>query len=253
MYTLFITGTAGSGKSTLTGSFNEWLRDQEQSAITVNMDPAATVLPYEPDVDVREIVDYERIMVTRRLGPNAALIASVREVARHIEELREEVNSFNVDYVLVDTPGQLELFAFRKEGKIIVKNLTEGSKAMLFLLDPMFCVNPKNFAASIFLSVSIYLSFGIPLIIALSKIDAVPKKYINRILRWAESDEAFLIDLENRLKGAQMLLARDVARAAFDVSSFAPIIPVSALNMSGLVELHGALTRIFSEGELELR
>jgi len=81
----------------------------------------------------------------------------------------------------------------------------------------------------------------------------VPKKYINRILRWAESDEAFLIDLENRLKGAQMLLARDVAKAVFDVSSFVPIIPVSALNMSGLVELHGALTRIFSEGELELR
>ncbi|MEM2910715.1 MAG: ATP/GTP-binding protein [Nitrososphaerota archaeon] len=253
MYTLFITGTAGSGKSTLTGSLNEWLRDQEQSTITVNLDPAVTVLPYEPDVDVRDVVDYERIMVTRRLGPNAALIASIREVARHIEGLREEVNSFNVDYALVDTPGQLELFAFRKEGKIIARNLTDGSKAMLFLLDPMFCVNPKNFAASIFLSVSIYLSFGIPLLMALSKVDAVPKRYVSRILRWAESDEAFLVDLETKLKGAQMLLARDVAKAVFDVSAFIPIIPVSALNMSGLVELHSALTRIFSEGELELR
>lgn len=253
MYVVFITGTAGSGKSTLTSSFNEWLRDQEQSTITVNLDPAATVLPYEPDVDVREIVDYERIKVERRLGPNAALIASVREVVRNIEELREEIKSLNVDYVLIDTPGQLELFAFRKEGRIIAKNICDAPSVMIFLLDPMFCINPKNFAACLFLASSIYISFGMPMVMVLSKVDAVPKKYVNRIMRWVESDEAFIVDLESRLQGSQMLLARDVARAVYDISSFIPIVPVSALNMTGFVELHATLTRIFSEGELELR
>lgn len=253
MYAVFITGTAGSGKSTLTSSLNEWLRDQEQSTITVNLDPAATVLPYEPDVDTRDMVDYERIKVERRLGPNAALIASIREVARHIEEIRDEIKSFNVEYVIIDTPGQLELFAFRKEGKIIAKNIYNGPKAMIFLLDPIFCINPKNFAACIFLASSIYLSFGMPMLMVLSKIDAVPRKYVNRIMRWVESDEAFIVDLEARLQGPQLMLARDVARAVYDISTFIPIVPVSALNMEGLVELHALLTRVFSEGELELR
>ncbi|MEM4586098.1 MAG: ATP/GTP-binding protein, partial [Candidatus Caldarchaeum sp.] len=81
---IFVVGTAGSGKSSLTGVFSEWLRDHEQSTATVNLDPAALSLPYDPDVDVREFVDYERIMSTRNLGPNGALIASVREVARNI-------------------------------------------------------------------------------------------------------------------------------------------------------------------------
>ncbi|MEM2991134.1 MAG: ATP/GTP-binding protein, partial [Halobacteria archaeon] len=85
MRTIFIVGTAGSGKSTFTASFSEWLKDNEQTVATVNLDPAAISLPYEPDIDVRDIVDYERIMATRGLGPNAALIASVREVAKNIE------------------------------------------------------------------------------------------------------------------------------------------------------------------------
>ncbi|MEM3141107.1 MAG: ATP/GTP-binding protein, partial [Nitrososphaerota archaeon] len=108
MYTIFITGTAGSGKSTLTGAFSDWLRSQEQSTLIVNLDPAAISTPYEADIDIREMVDYERIMTTRKLGPNAALIASIREVVRHVEELVEEIDSHEVDYVLVDTPGQLE-------------------------------------------------------------------------------------------------------------------------------------------------
>jgi GTPase SAR1 family protein len=84
MNVAFVVGTAGSGKSSLTGVFSEWLRDHEQMTATVNLDPAAIALPYEPDLDVREYVDYERVMATKNLGPNGALIASVREVARNI-------------------------------------------------------------------------------------------------------------------------------------------------------------------------
>ncbi|NIQ79493.1 MAG: GTPase, partial [Anaerolineae bacterium] len=84
----FVLGTAGSGKSTLTAALHEWLRDEGQSSMTVNLDPAAVALPYDPDVDIRESVDYDRVMAQMGLGPNAALVRSVREVARNIEDLR---------------------------------------------------------------------------------------------------------------------------------------------------------------------
>ena len=254
MYTVFIVGTAGSGKSTLTSSFSDWLKEQEQSTLLVNLDPAAHSLPYEPDVDVRDYVDYERIMVSRRLGPNAALIASIREVARYIEELREDVNSFNPDFVIVDTPGQLELFAFRREGLILAENIgVRGRKTMLFILDPIFCTNVRNFVASTFLASSIYLSFGLPMIQVLNKIDAVPRRDIERIEGWSESMDSLLVDLEDKLKGGLMVFSREVAQAVYDIVSNIPIIPVSSITMEGFPELHATLTRIVSEGELELR
>jgi len=253
MYTIFITGTAGSGKSTLTGAFSDWLRSQEQTTLLVNLDPAALTLPYEPDVDVREMVDYERIMTTRRLGPNAALIATLREVARHIEELAEEVNSHDVDFVIVDTPGQLELFAYRKEGRIFTRYIGDCRKVMLFLLDPMFCAVTRNFVASMFLASSIYLTFQLPMIQILNKIDAVPKKYIDRIERWSESLESLIVDIENKSKKVLMHLSREIAQAVYDIVSSIPIVPVSSITMEGFTELHAVLTRVVSEGEVELR
>jgi len=253
-YTLFIVGTAGSGKSTLTSAFSDWLRAQEQTTLLVNLDPAAQMLPYEPDVDIRDFVDYERIMSTRRLGPNAALIASIREVTRYIEELREEIQSFTPDFVLVDTPGQLELFAFRREGLIMAENIgTKERKSMIFVLDPMFCTSAKNFVSSMFLSASIYFTFGLPMIHALNKIDAISKEQVEKIEGWCESFDSLLIDLENTMKGGLMILSREVAQAVHDIIISMPIIPVSSLTMEGFSDLHAAITRFLSEGELELR
>ncbi|RLG12103.1 MAG: GTPase [Thaumarchaeota archaeon] len=254
MNAVFIVGTAGSGKSTLTSAYSDWLRSQDWSTLLVNLDPAAQLLPYEPDVDVREFVDYERIMATRRLGPNAALIASIREVAKHAEELKEEVRSYNPDYVLVDTPGQLELFAFRREGLILAENIGfKDRKVMIFVLDPMFCTLVKNFVSSMFLSASIYFSFGIPMVHALNKIDAVPREEVERIEGWCSSFDSLLLDLENMTRGRLMLFSREIAEALQDIIASMPLIPVSSTTMEGLPELHAALTRFLLEEDLELR
>ncbi len=254
MNTVFIVGTAGSGKSTLTSAFSDWLRSQDRSTILVNLDPAAQVLPYEPDVDIRDLVDYERIMATKKLGPNAALIASIREVARHVEELREEVKSYNPDYVLVDTPGQLELFAFRQEGLILAENIgLKNRKAMIFVLDPMFCTTVKNFVSSMFLSASVHFSFNIPLIHALNKIDAISREEVEKIEGWSESFDSLLLDLENVTKGRLTVFSREIAEALHDMIASMPIVPVSSVTMEGLTELHATLTRFLLEEDLELR
>ena len=254
MNTIFVVGTAGAGKTALTGAFSEWLRDQEQIVATINLDPAVLSLPYEPDIDVREIVDYERVMATKNLGPNGALIHSIREIARNIEELKEAVSDIKADWVIIDTPGQLEIFAFRKEGRIIAKNLAPtGRNIMLFLIDPMFCANPRNFASSLFLSASVQLILNMPAIQVITKIDAVPKKYIKRILNWHESEEAFEVAVDSRLKGMQVTFVRDIMQGIRFLSYSTPLIPVSSNTMEGFVELYSILSRVLMEGELELR
>ncbi|MDW7978422.1 MAG: ATP/GTP-binding protein [Candidatus Caldarchaeum sp.] len=253
MHVAFVVGTAGSGKSSLTGAFAEWLRDQEQITATVNLDPAALSLPYDPDVDVREYVDYERIMASKNLGPNGALIASVREAARNIDELAAAVDETKADWLMVDTPGQLELFAFRKEGRIISRKLCRGRKMLLFLMDAAICFHPRNYAASMFLSASTVLSLSIPAVNVLSKCDAIPARYLARIFSWHESPESFDVHAGSSMNELQTTLSREIITSVWEISNSIPLIAVSSKNLEGFNELFGTLTRIYGEGERELR
>ena len=53
MNLIFLVGTAGSGKTSLTGGFSRWLEMQREDVMVVNLDPGATSLPYSANVDVR--------------------------------------------------------------------------------------------------------------------------------------------------------------------------------------------------------
>lgn len=253
MQTMFILGTAGSGKSSLTAALYEWLRDQGQSTMTVNLDPAAVALPYDPDVDIRESVDYDRVMAQMGLGPNAALIKSVREIARNIEELRREMESSGVDFALVDTPGQLELFAFRNEGRLICENLAPPPKGSLFLFDPEFCGTPRTFVVDMFLAASVHLSLSLPMILVLSKSDTVAMKELKKIMGWIDEEEAFILEVENSLKGRELDMSLEVASAVHSLASQFPMIPVSATEFKGLTQLLALATRMLGEGEMELK
>lgn len=253
MYSLFILGTAGSGKSTLAYSFSEWLKDQEQSCINVNLDPAVITLPYEPDIDIRDYIDYERIMAERGLGPNAALIASLREFCEEIDNFKEEIESYNVDYCIIDTPGQLELFAFRKEGEFLANNLVPFPKGIIFLIDPVFCSSPKNLIASLFLSTSVYIVFNLPTILALSKSDSLDKEKLNRIINWFEEKDRLLLDINSSLKGLSSAISFEIASAILEIINSLEFIPVSSFELTGFTELHAAITRMLGEGEIEIR
>jgi GTPase SAR1 family protein len=138
LFLIFIVGTAGSGKSFLTAAFSDWLKLKRQEVISVNLDPGVLNLPYTPDVDVREYVSIEKLMDQYSLGPNGALIMAADLVATEIEAIREDVEEFNADYVLIDTPGQMELFAYRSSGTYLTHVLSGDEKSMVFLADSIF-------------------------------------------------------------------------------------------------------------------
>ncbi|MEM3934590.1 MAG: ATP/GTP-binding protein, partial [Thermoplasmatales archaeon] len=132
---VFFVGTAGSGKSTMVNSFKDWLVGLNYDAITVNLDPGAEFLPYEPDVDVRESISLEDVMAQYNLGPNGAQIVAADLLVNEVGEIIERIESFDSDYVLIDTPGQLELFAFRQSSSMLVESFGIDSSAIVYLLD----------------------------------------------------------------------------------------------------------------------
>ncbi|MCQ2070343.1 MAG: ATP/GTP-binding protein, partial [archaeon] len=113
MRNVYFVGTAGSGKSTMVGAFKNWLDDNEIDSITVNLDPGAERLPYVPDIDIREWISLDRVMSEYGLGPNGAQIVAADLMAVNINKISDKLDTYDTEYVLIDTPGQLELFAFR--------------------------------------------------------------------------------------------------------------------------------------------
>ena len=132
---VYIIGTAGSGKSTLTQTFKQWMELRSVDAVTVNLDPGAENLPYKPDVDIRDWISLKEVMNTYGLGPNGAQIACADMLALNTSDVKKSIEAFKTDYVLVDTPGQLELFVFREAGKYIVQFLNPQRSIIAYLVD----------------------------------------------------------------------------------------------------------------------
>ena len=173
MYVVFILGTAGSGKSRLTAAFGNWLEISKQDVATVNLDPGVEELPYSPEVDVRDYVDVAGLMKKYRLGPNGALIMAADLIADQIDRISKEIEELQSDIVLVDTSGQMELFAFRASGPVIAAELTKRPKAIVYLFDAAFSLNPLNYVSNLFLSAAVYNRFLIPQVHVLSRNDFI--------------------------------------------------------------------------------
>ena len=249
MLTVFIIGTAGSGKSLLTASFAEWLRVSKQDVITVNLDPGAINTPYTPDVDVREYVNTTDIMERYGLGPNGALIMAADLIADQAHTLSDEIEDMNPDVVLVDTPGQMELFAFRASGPYIVSELTREYKAIVYLFDSVFSSNPLNYVSNLFLSAAVYNRFLVPQVHVLSKCDLIPPEVVNRIVDWSAKPKALEEAIEEELRGTGRLLSRNMMHAIYRLGLKFLLIPVSARTNEGFINLNMALERFSTGGE----
>ncbi len=245
---VFIIGTAGSGKSLFTAAFSEWLKLAKQDVAVVNLDPGVLKLPYSPDVDIRNYVDVGNLMEKYELGPNGAVILAADLIADEIENVTRDVDAANADLVLVDTPGQMELFAFRASGPYIVNELTKEPKALVYLFDSVFSVNPLNYVSNMFLSAAVYNRFFQPQVHLLSKVDLLPKKEVDKITDWAANPHV-LESAINELEGAKRLFSRNMIRAISQLGLKFMLMPVSAKTNEGLNNVNTVLERILTGGE----
>jgi GTPase SAR1 family protein len=249
VYVVFIVGTAGSGKSLLTAAFAEWLKTAKQDVTIVNLDPGVIALPYTPDLDVRDYVNIVNLMEEYRLGPNGALVMATDLIAEQAETLRAEVEELNADLVLVDTPGQMELFAFRASGPYIAGELTREPKAIVYLFDSVFSLSPLNYVSNLFLSAAVYNRFLIPQAHVLSKCDLLPQEKVDSIVDWSANPETLELAIDEKLKGAKRLLSRDLMHTIYGLGLRFLLIPVSAKTNDGLTNLNMLLERIFAGGD----
>ena len=247
MKAIFVTGTAGSGKSMLTSKILEYYQTNGVFASVLNLDPGVESLPYRPDVDVRDYVDIVQIMKQYDLGPNGSMIMANDLIATKIEDIQNEIHGVNPDYLIVDMPGQIELFAYRASGPFFIQNIDASEKTNIFLYDGTMIVSPSNFISISLLATSIKLRLGLPTINVMTKADLIPDK-IDQVLKWS-SDPISLEEELKTLEGETYSLATDILRT-LNIGEFAgDLIPISNLTGEGMVNLQATLSRIINLGE----
>ncbi|AIF84267.1 small G protein, GTPase SAR1 [Candidatus Nitrososphaera evergladensis SR1] len=245
---IFVTGTAGSGKSLLTSRLLQWYRDTGAYPTTLNLDPGAVTLPYEPDIDIRNYIDIGTLMESYGLGPNGALIMASDLMATRLDEIQQEVDEANPDYLIVDTPGQIELFAFRASGPYFISNLQADNKATVFAFDGTLVSSPINFVSISLLASAVKLRLKTAQINVLTKRDLVIER-LKDILDWAASTQALESALSGEKDAEYSLLSKDLSRS-MTRAGFAPgLVAVSSTTMNGLVNVAAALARTLNQGE----
>jgi len=244
--TIFVTGTAGSGKSSLTSKLYEYYTRNGAFAAVLNLDPGVESMPYNCDVDVRDYVDYVSIMQQYR--PNGALVMANDLIASKIDEIQNEVNNINPDYLIVDTPGQIELFAYRSSGRFIIDNITSDEKTSIFLFDGSIVTTPVNFVSIALLATSIRLRLNLPTVNAITKTDVIETK-LKDILQWSTNLNTLENAISNDTDGETYTLTTSILRG-LNLSGFAQgLIPISNSTGEGIVNLESALSRILNLGE----
>jgi hypothetical protein len=142
----------------------------------------------------------------------------------------------------------MELFAFRASGPYIVNELTKEPKALVYLFDSVFSVNPLNYVSNMFLSAAVYNRFFQPQVHLLSKVDLLPKKEVDKITDWAANPHV-LESAINELEGAKRLFSRNMIRAISQLGLKFMLMPVSAKTNDGLNNVNTILERILTGGE----
>jgi len=246
---LYFVGTAGCGKSTLTNAFQLWLNNQGYDAITVNLDPGADSLLYAPDVDVRDWVKLNEIMSEYGLGPNGAQIAAADMMALNVKEISQVIAGFDTDYVLIDTPGQIELFTFRQSSKVIIDELSGERGMIAFLFDPAVAKTANGYVSSLMLAATVHFRLPVPTMSILAKADSLAEADRERISLWSRDFYALFSSLLDESSEAQTQASVEFLQGLETVGAGRPVMLVSSETGEGMEEIYSAAQMVFEGGE----
>jgi GTPase SAR1 family protein len=248
LFLIFVLGTAGSGKSELTGAFTRWMEMQGEDAMAINLDPGAITIPYSANVDVRDYIKVEALMEEYGLGPNGGLMLASELMLEIVEQLSSDIDDFGPDVALVDTPGQMEMFAFRDVGAKIAEEISDEGKGVLYLFDASFCRDPLNYVMNMFLASAVNSRFLLPQVSVLSKADVLHDE-LEELESWGEDTANLEEAIDSRLTGLNRLISQDMMEVINRLGvEFNPVAFSTRSNL-GFNRLYSEISRVFMAGE----
>jgi GTPase SAR1 family protein len=247
----------------------------------INLDPATTHLAYDASIDIRDTINYKEVMKQHNLGPNGAIMTSLNLFATKFDQVMgilekraygtdvlgepteeaetQAADDLSMEYILVDTPGQIEAFTWSASGSIVSESLASAFPTVLvFVVDTARCASsPNTFMSNMLYACSMFYRTRLPLVIAFNKNDVVPHDFA---IEWMKDYDAFQEALDESMEsntnnsstisstGFYGSLTRSLSLVLDEFySNFTKCCGVSAITQDGMDDLWSAIQTAANE------
>ncbi|KAG2435570.1 hypothetical protein HYH02_011864 [Chlamydomonas schloesseri] len=234
---ILVIGMAGSGKTTLIQRINAHLHATKRNGYIINMDPAVASLPYGANIDIRDTVKYKNVMKQYNLGPNGGILTSCNLFATRFDQviqLCEKPRDPPLEYIVVDTPGQIEIFTWSASGAIVTELFASSFPTLVaYVVDTPRVTNPQTFMSNMLQACSILYKTKLPMLLLFNKVDVARHEFA---LDWMKDFDTYTAALEADSSYAATL-SRSLALVLDSFYANMRAVGVSALTGEGMEEM----------------
>lgn len=204
-------GMAGSGKTTFMQRINSYLHSKRTPPYVVNLDPAVRTVPFDCNIDIRESIDYKEVMKQYNLGPNGGILTSLNLFATKVDQVlgilekrcgvtpqsqegsdvpkEQGTTGSEIKHILLDTPGQIEVFVWSASGQILLSSLASSFPTVLaYVIDTPRTASTSTFMSNMLYACSILYKTRLPMILVFNKTDVQSADFAKE---WMTDFEAF--------------------------------------------------------------
>ncbi|KAI8930317.1 GPN-loop GTPase [Entophlyctis helioformis] len=195
-----VMGPAGSGKSTYCKTMVTHSQTIKRSFHLVNLDPAAENFEYKPTIDIRDLITLDDVMEELQFGPNGGLIYCMEHLMDNLDWMEDELQDYEDDYLIIDCPGQIELYTHFTIMQRLVEMLQRLNYRVcsVYLLDSQFIEDTPKFFAGVMSAMSAMLQIEVPHVNVLTKMDLLGERKPAELDRFFEVDSSLLLDDANK-------------------------------------------------------
>ena len=181
---------------------NAYLHSKKSPPYVLNLDPAVLSVPFEPNIDIRDSINYKEVMKQYNLGPNGGILTSLNLFATKVDQIlalmekRVKSSTSNTrppKHFLVDTPGQIEVFVWSASGSILLESLASSFPTVIaYIIDTPRTTSTSTFMSNMLYACSILYKTKLPMILVFNKTDVQDADFAEEWMTDFESFQAAL-------------------------------------------------------------
>ena len=225
---------------------NSHLHTQRTPPYILNLDPAVRHVPFEPNIDIRDSINYREVMSQYNLGPNGGIMTSLNLLATKVDQIvgilerrcggggrtedkddtleggqqqgnegkkpetktttpssSETASKPETDpkpsTILIDTPGQIEVFVWSASGQILLSSLASSFPTVLaYIIDTPRTASVSTFMSNMLYACSILYKTKLPMILVFNKTDVKDAAFAKEWMTDFDAFQAALREEEER-------------------------------------------------------
>lgn len=162
---------------------NSHLHSKKSVPYVMNLDPAVHSVPFDCNIDIRDSINYKEVMRQYNLGPNGGILTSLNLFATKVDQIIALLEKRTtpdpskpaakpIEHILVDTPGQIEVFVWSASGSILLETLASSFPTVIaYIIDTPRASSTSTFMSNMLYACSILYKTKLPMILVFNKTD----------------------------------------------------------------------------------